>query len=515
MSQSLFDTKPSNTGIPGPSLPAKPAWKILVVDDDEEVLRTTRWVLRRFDFEGRPIEFLNALSAAEAMQIMADHPDIAVILLDVVMEDEDAGFKVVHHVRRVLLNKLVRIVLRTGQPGEAPEIEVMRDYDINDYKEKTELTTDKLYTAITAALRSYRDISTIDANRRGMRRIIESLSSLYDQQDLSALASESLHQLTALLGTDNHIPGRPVSGLVMQGSCSDSLLVLAGTGAYTDLAGKEQPIEKLGAIADDVRTVLDHQQILFGEHRFMAYVPSKQQMATVIVLEGTAPLEDWEQDLFEVFCMNLSVALDNFHLNQEITDTQKEIIFTLGEVAEARSHDTGQHVKRVAEYARLLALKYGLSQEEAELVRLASPTHDVGKLGISDLILNKPGPLTSAEFIKMKDHCAIGYEMLRKSDRSILRNGALIAFQHHERWDGTGYPRGLAGEEIHIFGRIVALADVLDALGSKRIYKEPWPMRRILEYVKDNRGLHFDPRLVDILLASLDEIIQIGEIHPD
>ena len=208
----------------------------------------------------------------------------------------------------------------------------------------------------------------------------------------------------------------------------------------------------------------------------------------------------------EIFCTNVSVAFDNIYLNQEVEDTQKEILFTLGEVAEARSQETGHHVKRVAEIAKLLAIGYGLSLEEAESLRLAAPIHDVGKLAVPDSILNKPGKLTAEEFTIMKTHSPIGYEMLKNSKRSILKIGALIALQHHERYDGSGYPYGLVGEEIHIYGRIVALADVFDALSSIRVYKNIWQLEEILDYILQQRGAHFDPRLVDVFMENLDEI---------
>ena len=239
------------------------------------------------------------------------------------------------------------------------------------------------------------------------------------------------------------------------------------------------------------------------------YFCSKHGSENIIFLDGVASLSIWDRDLVEIFCANVSVAFDNIYLNQEVEDTQKEILFTLGEVAEARSQETGHHVKRVAEIAKLLALGYGLSLEEAEGLRLAAPIHDVGKLAIPDAILNKPGKLTVEEFSIMKTHSPIGYEMLKNSKRSILKLGALIALQHHERYDGTGYPQGLKGEDIHIYGRIVALADVFDALSSVRVYKKAWSLEEILTYIQEQRGAHFDPRLVDIFMENLDDIMLI------
>ena len=196
-------------------------------------------------------------------------------------------------------------------------------------------------------------------------------------------------------------------------------------------------------------------------------------------------------------------------VNQEIIDTQKELLNTVGTISETRSRETGQHVKRVALYSKLLAKKLNLPKKEINLIELASPMHDIGKIGIPDSILNKPGKLTKDEFEIMKTHAQIGFDMLKHSKREIIQAAAVIAYEHHEKYDGSGYPNARVGEQIHIFGRITALADVFDALGSDRCYKEAWELDRILAFIKDERGKHFDPKLVDIFFDNLDEFLDI------
>ncbi len=198
-------------------------------------------------------------------------------------------------------------------------------------------------------------------------------------------------------------------------------------------------------------------------------------------------------------------------LNDEIEETLKETVFTMGVIEEQRSKETKNHTKRVTEYSRLLALKSGLPEKEIDLVTTASPLHDIGKLGIPDSILLKPGKLTDEEFKTMKNHTHIGYIMLIHSKRDILKAAAIIAHQHHEKWDGSGYPKGLQGEKIHIYGRIVALADVFDALYSKRAYKESWPLEQVIGHIKSERDKHFDPALVDIFLEEVDSFVRIKE----
>ena len=196
-------------------------------------------------------------------------------------------------------------------------------------------------------------------------------------------------------------------------------------------------------------------------------------------------------------------------MDLEIITTQREIVYKLGEVSESRSKETGNHVRRVAAYSRLLALGAGLSQKEADLVQMASPMHDIGKIAIPDAILNKPGRLTPEEFEIMKTHAQLGHDMLDHSERPILKAAAIIAGEHHEKWDGSGYPHGTAGEDIHVYGRITAVADVFDALGSERVYKKAWPLEKIVDLFREERGRHFDPALVDILLGQLDEFLEI------
>ncbi|MDD5158148.1 HD domain-containing phosphohydrolase [Sulfurimonas sp.] len=202
-------------------------------------------------------------------------------------------------------------------------------------------------------------------------------------------------------------------------------------------------------------------------------------------------------------------------LNKEVEDTQREVVFTMGSIGESRSKETGNHVKRVAEYSKLLALYYGLSGEESEMLKQASPMHDIGKVAIPDAVLNKPGRFDEDERRIMDTHAALGYDMLKHSNRPLLLMAATVAYEHHEKWDGSGYPRGLSEGDIHIYGRITALADVFDALGSDRIYKKAWEDEKIFAFFKEERGKHFDPALIDIFFNHLDEFLLIRDSFKD
>jgi len=198
-------------------------------------------------------------------------------------------------------------------------------------------------------------------------------------------------------------------------------------------------------------------------------------------------------------------------LSKEIEETQREVVFTMGAIGESRSKETGNHVKRVAEYSKLFALYYGLPEKEAEMLKQASPMHDIGKIAIPDAILNKPGRFDEEERKIMDTHAQIGYDMLKHSTRPLLKCASIVAYEHHEKWDGSGYPNKLKGEEIHIYGRITAIADVFDALGSDRCYKKAWEDEKIFNLFKEERGKHFDPKLVDIFFDKLTEFLKIRD----
>ncbi|MFT6927102.1 MAG: putative two-component system response regulator [Psychromonas sp.] len=208
------------------------------------------------------------------------------------------------------------------------------------------------------------------------------------------------------------------------------------------------------------------------------------------------------------------------HLNnkQLITQRTKELdsllTSAIGMLAEAGHHndtDTGVHMWRMADYSAALAKGIGWSESEVELLQLAAPLHDTGKVGIPDSILKSPNKLTEEEWVTMRKHPDMGYQILSKSEAPLFKLAASIAFGHHEKWDGSGYPLGLAGEEIPIASRIVALADVFDALTMKRPYKKSWAIEEALQYIKENSGSHFDPNLVESFIQIKDEIYNIKQ----
>jgi HD-GYP domain-containing protein (c-di-GMP phosphodiesterase class II) len=269
-----------------------------------------------------------------------------------------------------------------------------------------------------------------------------------------------------------------------------------------------------GAIATDKKTGY--------RTRAMMVIPFRnsegQIMGAYQAINKMTPSQQFSDQDMEYLTLAASYAgksLESALLTNEIEETQKEIIFTMGEIGESRSKETGNHVKRVAEFSYVIALSLGMPHEEAELLKMASPMHDIGKVAIPDEVLKKPGKLTEEEFEIMKSHTDIGYGLLKNSSRRILKTASIVAYEHHEKWNGRGYPQGLKGENIHIYGRITAIADVFDALGSDRVYKKAWELDRILNLFKEERGQHFDPRVVDAFMAALPKILEIREQYSD
>ena len=200
---------------------------------------------------------------------------------------------------------------------------------------------------------------------------------------------------------------------------------------------------------------------------------------------------------------------------EQLKQAHVDLVHRLGRAAEYKDTDTGEHIARMSQYSKLLALEFGMGEQQAELLRQAAPMHDVGKIGIPDAILLKPGRLTPDEFDHMKQHAAIGAQILANSSSALLQLAHKLAIEHHEKWDGSGYPNGLKGEQISVEGRIVAIADVFDALTSKRPYKEAWGVEEALEHMQAQAGKHFDPHLINLFVNKLDAIIAIKSAHQE
>jgi response regulator RpfG family c-di-GMP phosphodiesterase len=241
------------------------------------------------------------------------------------------------------------------------------------------------------------------------------------------------------------------------------------------------------------------------ESGFVILSRGKSQLNNFIYIESHVKNLDFQ--LINLFLSNFSVALDNYILNNMLQSSQREIVFTLAETVESHFEETGSHTKRITEMMYNFAIVLRYSYAEAEMIKLASSMHDLGKVAIPDEILKKPGKLTMDEFEIMKEHTSYGYNILKKPDLPIIKMASEIALNHHEKWDGSGYPSKKKGLEIPKFARMMAIVDVYDAMTHNRVYKRKVSTEEAVEYIQGQKEKHFDPELVTIFLKHLDKIL--------
>jgi signal transduction histidine kinase len=306
---------------PEPEQSTARRWKIAVIDDDQAVHEGTRFALSDYTLNGQSLEILSAYSAAEGQVLMRQHPDIAAVLLDVIMETDAAGLDLVEYIRNEIKNETVRIILRTGQPGQAPERRVIVDYDINDYKAKTELTADKLFTSLTAALRSYQQLERMVQTRRGLEIIIDAASTLYDFKSMQRLAEGVLTQIASLLNVD-------CAGILVLrdgGVISDDFSVLAGSGCYSKFIGSAgtQPLDP--DLRQMVEAAFKRRKHEFADHRTVLYIRTGSGREVVVLLQSERQLSETDRSLVEIFGSRLSIAFDNVILYQQLHEANNQL----------------------------------------------------------------------------------------------------------------------------------------------------------------------------------------------
>jgi len=297
-------------------------WKIAVIDDDAAVHEGTRFALSDYNLNGQRLEILSAYSAAEGRTVMRAHPDIAAVLLDVIMETDAAGLDLVEYIRNELKNETVRIILRTGQPGQAPERRVIVQYDINDYKAKTELTADKLFTSLTAALRSYQQLERMVQTRRGLEIIIDAASTLYDFKSMQRLAEGVLTQLASLLNVD-------CAGILVlrddRSRSGSDFSVLAGSGCYSRFIGTTGSKSLDPDLRQMVEAAFQRRKNEFLDHRSVLYLRTGSGREVVVLLQAERELSETDRSLVEIFGSRLSIAFDNVILYQQLNEANTQL----------------------------------------------------------------------------------------------------------------------------------------------------------------------------------------------
>jgi len=510
-----------------------PPWRILVVDDEVDVHSVTGLVLDDFEFDGRRLEFLHAYTGTEAMTAFANYPDIAVALIDVVMETEDAGLRLVRHIREAMGNRFVRIILRTGQPGAAPEREVITRYDINDYKAKTELSALKLYSAMTTALRSYRDIIDLDRQRRGVARMLDAAGELFGAGSVGRFAQIALPQLCRVLDVE------ATAAFYADGGNSPALL--ASIGAGEELAGRMlASIIECGAASD---------QEPFRDAAVIVSLATRYAKPHVLCAEMAKEASDLERALVELFRLNATSALDNLLLLEKNQAAQRQAIRALAHLAPYRQRGTAAlpgaqalagvaagddaidffgflrqlavlaetrewgedgavgHVERIGCLARLLAERADMRRDFCEAIGQAAELHDIGKMFVAPS--GSSGWYESGRDKRQRagEHALWGGEFLQGfgvNASEAAKMAAQIALHHHEAWDGQGYPAGLSGSAIPVAARIVAIVDFFDTCVNFRPDGNPPAATRkdAFDLVAAAAGYYFDPVLVKVFLRN-------------
>jgi response regulator RpfG family c-di-GMP phosphodiesterase len=486
-------------------------WTVLIVDDEQGLHDVTRLVLKRLRFDGRPLRLLSAYSAAQARTLLEQHPDIAVAVVDVVMENDQAGLELVMDMRSRFGLALTRIILRTGNPGMAPEREVIQHFQIDDYRDKTELTADRLYTAVYTALRAYQSMQALQQTATGLETIIRAVGATDERIEPDRFHADVLGHLAEML------PEAASTLLVRDDATGDGgpPMIGAASGEHGGLAGRSLDRVEPAWLAGEMSALLADDRFEVDDHAVRCSMTAPGGGRGAIRIGLPRPLEPHRVRLLRLLAERHRLNAANVRLRREIVDAQREALSKLCEAVELRSKETGQHIRRIAAYSRLLATLAGLSPQQVDLIEAAAPLHDIGKVAIADSILNKPGRLTPEEFEVMKGHARHGHDLLSHSSSAMLRLGARIAVTHHERWDGSGYPDGLAGDAIPIEGRIVSLVDVFDALMSRRVYKPPFSFERSIEILGEGAGTQFDPTLLALFLANRQAFREVFERHPD
>jgi signal transduction histidine kinase len=309
-----------DTGV-APEASGARKWKIAVIDDDHAVHEGTRFALSDYSLNGQGLEILSAYSAAEGRTLMRAHSDIAAVLLDVIMETDAAGLDLVEYIRNDLRNETVRIILRTGQPGQAPERRVIVQYDINDYKAKTELTADKLFTSLTAALRSYQQLERMVQTRRGLEIIIDAASTLYDFKSMQRLAEGVLTQIGSLLNVD-------CAGILVLrdgGDINDEFSVLAGSGCYSRFIGTSGAKSLDPDLRSMVEAAFKRRKHEFVDQRTVLYVRTGSGREVVVLLQAERQLSETDRSLVEIFGSRLSIAFDNVILYQQLQQANSQL----------------------------------------------------------------------------------------------------------------------------------------------------------------------------------------------
>ncbi|WP_448384906.1 HD domain-containing phosphohydrolase [Fervidobacterium sp.] len=441
--------------------------KVMIVDDSKTVHAELSSILSELSWNGKNLDIEHTYGYEEFKKIFVPEK-YALVITDLVMESDDAGIKVINHIRHTCNDKKTRIILMTANPEKIPTDLLTRDYDINAYIEKKSLSPFSTKLTVLSMLKTYQDITSLEQAIVTLENVAANAS----EMSLPELLINTFFQVRTFLSLKK--PDIKLNGEIF----------VNNERIFPPKFMNSENLE----YRYDFRTKVQENNILF-------------------VVYSSKQLNSLETSYIRSLLKNLQRSL----ISTKYPDIEEEFIIMLSKVVEAKSEETGDHVNRVAELSYYLAEYLGFSSSDAKLIKKASALHDIGKVGVPDYILNKPGKLDDKEFSIIKEHSLIGFEILRDSTLNIFEIGAVVALEHHERWDGSGYPYGLQGEEIAIEARIVQVADVFEALTHDRCYRPAWPIEKAVEYMNDMKGRQFDPMIIDAFNKHLKDMIAIAK----
>jgi hypothetical protein len=493
------------------------SWQVLVFDPEGALHGAVVQAVQGETFFGQPVEVLHARDQDACFDHFKKSEDIAVAFFPMAPESSHAGFDVVQYVRRVLRKHTARLVVSVVDAACAPDVESLSEYDIDDCLDSSRMSAAHIRAVIQGRLRAYRGLLSFDSHRSSLERVLESIASNQKSSSVDELSERALFQLQRLFGVESpqlFLVSKPLifddDGIPKRWLRSNDLRPSV---VYSSL-GTDTPVADL--VLDQVGLAFEAELSMDFQVGYAAYNGLAGGIgASMLYVQHGGKLNDWMRSLLEVFAQSLAVTFEKVISQDSLRNHQKELVYLLRRAVEQRSRETGAHVQRVSQCSAHLAKLAGLPEEIVTLIGLSSPLHDVGKLAIPDNILNKPEALTAEEWVVMRTHATHGRDILMESRNPVMQMAARIAYSHHEKWNGSGYPLGLRGKHIPIEGRITALVDVFDALGSRRIYKAAWSREAVESELLKGKGEHFDPALVDLFLANLPDFEAICAALPD
>lgn len=470
-------------------------WKILIVDDEPEVHAVTKLALSDFSFLGRGLEFHSAFSGSEARELATEHPDAAIVLLDVVMETDDAGLRVAKYIREELGNRFTRIILRTGQPGQAPERTVIVNYDINDYKSKTELTAQKLFTAVMSSLRSYRDIISIDHSRHGLEKVIASSTNLFALQSMEHFVDGLVQQLSWVIGGAR----QTLYAAAGRSPNAEQMIIRAAYGEDAEQLMNQQIKAALPKhVLPEVDHVIRSHGIHYGDDFVLAYCPSecRPQGALLCMIGITRQLSEHEKDLLQLFADNVQLAHDNVTCLQ---DTDELLAGLVGRLMVLEQENVATALRNHSPFVQVthaLASACNLSPARVQQTATAATLYERAEQ-LFAVMDNQPASQVSPCQERLKR----AVRPLQMADSDVAQIAYRALNERMERYDGLGLPEGKQGQAIAMESQVLTMAMHLCRLAEHELSDAA-----LLERLQEERNSHFSGQLVDSVAEHLTEL---------